>query len=172
PVRAPAAAPVWLWTGCYIGIEGGGSWGRTHNVDTTSPFVGLPVTNPFDLSGALAGVTTGCNYQLAQWIVGVENDISWTNKKGIANEIAPFNTTATIAVRERWIDTLRGRIGFKFGPQDQILLYVTGGGAFAGTTATTCLPGVFCNSASLTRTGWTVGAGGEWAIFPPVPVIS
>ncbi len=142
PVKAPVRAPVaqlWHWTGCYIGIEGGGSWGRTHNVE---------------------------------WVLGIEEDISWTNKKGIANEIPPFTTTATVAVRERWIDTLRGRIGYKFGAQDQVLLYVTGGGAWAGTTATTCVPGVFCNSASATRTGWTFGAGGEWAIFPPVPVPS
>jgi len=172
PVKAPVRPQLWHWTGCYIGIEGGGTWGRTHNVDTTVPFVGIPVTGHYDLSGGLFGGTVGCNYQIDRWVLGIENDISWTSKKGIANEIPPFNTAATIEVRERWIDTLRGRLGYKFGAQDQFLLYVTGGGAFAGTRATTCLPGVFCNSATNTRSGWTIGGGGEWAIFPSVPVAS
>jgi len=171
-VKAPMVAPLWRWTGCYIGVEGGGAWGRTHNVDTSPGFIDLPVTNPFRLSGGLAGATVGCNYQIDKWVIGIEDDFSWTNKRGIANEIPPFGTANTVAVRERWIDTLRGRLGFTFGAQDQVMLYVTGGGAFAGTTATTCLPGVFCNSASATRTGWTVGAGGEWAIFPASPVPS
>jgi outer membrane immunogenic protein len=102
-------------------------------------------------------------------VIGAEGDVSWTNKSGIANEIPPFNTTATIAVKERWIDTVRGRLGYKFGAQDQFLLYVTGGGAFVGVTATTCVPGVFCASASNTMAGWTVGGGGEWAIWPATP---
>jgi outer membrane immunogenic protein len=174
PVKAPVykapVAALWEWTGCYIGIEGGGNWGRTHNHDITDPFVGIPVTNPFDLSGGLAGGTAGCNYQFDKWVVGLEGDVSWTNKKGIANEIAPFNTAATIAVREHLIDTLRGRFGRKFGDRDQLLLYVTGGGAAARVTATTCLPGIFCTSASDTMTGWTAGFGGELAIFPATPV--
>ena len=57
------------------------------------------------------------------------------------------------AVKERWIDTLRGRLGFKFGEHDQFLLYVTGGVASASVISTTCLPGVFCTSASNTMTG-------------------
>jgi outer membrane immunogenic protein len=172
PVKAPAQAPVrhWEWTGCYIGIAGGGVWGRTHNVDTSPGFVGLTVTDPFNLSGAIVGGTIGCNYQIQQWVLGVEDDFSWTNKRGIANEIPPFTTTATIEVKERWIDTLRGRVGYKIGAQDQYLLYLTGGAAFAGTTATTCLPGTFCDSVSITRTGWTVGGGAEFAIFPSTPV--
>jgi outer membrane immunogenic protein len=171
PLKAPVPVLHWNWTGCYIGIEGGGAWGRTHNFDTSPGFVGLTVTNPYTLSGGLIGGTIGCNYQFQQqWVIGIENDLSWTNKRGIANEIPPFNTTATIEVKERWIDTLRARLGHTFGAQDQILLYLTGGAAFAGTTAITCVPGVFCDSVSATRAGWTVGGGAELAIFPTTPV--
>jgi len=172
PVKAPVKAPIavlWEWTGCYIGVEGGGNWGRTRNQDITAPFNGIAVTNPFNLSGGLAGGTVGCNYQTGKWVIGLEGDISWTNKDGIANEIPPFNTTATIEVQERWIDTVRGRIGHKFGERDQFLLYVTGGVASASVISTTCLPGVFCTSASNTMTGWTAGGGWEWAIFPAMP---
>jgi outer membrane immunogenic protein len=172
PVKAPPILPVglWEWTGCYIGAQGGGNWGRTHNYDIAPGLFGLPVTNPFNLRGGLAGGTIGCQYQSWKWVFGIEGDISWTNKDGVANEIPPFNTTATVGVRERWIDTLRARIGFKFGPQDQFLLYATGGAAAARVELTTCLPGVFCTSASNTMNGWTAGGGGEWAIFPSTPV--
>jgi outer membrane immunogenic protein len=166
--KAPVAA-LWEWTGCYVGVEGGGNWGRTRNYDTSPGFIGLTVTNPYDLSGGLAGGTVGCNYQIGKWVIGAEGDVSWTNKNGIANEIPPFNTTATIAVKERWIATARGRLGYKLGAQDQFLLYVTGGAAFADVTATTCVPGLFCTPASNTMSGWTVGGGGEWAIWPPTP---
>jgi len=172
PLKAPPILPValWEWTGCYIGAQGGGNWGRTHNHDITPPFVGLEVTSPFNLSGVLAGGTIGCNYQTGKLVFGIEGDFSWTNKDGIANEIPPFNTAATIGVREHWIATLRGRLGYKFGAQDQFMLYVTGGGAAARVELETCLPGVFCTSTSNTMNGWTVGAGGEWAIFPSTPV--
>jgi outer membrane immunogenic protein len=171
PVKTPVLPfAYWEWTGCYIGAQGGGNWGRAHNNDITFPFIGVPVTNPSNLSGGLAGGTVGCSYQSWKWVFGIEADASWTNKSGIANEIPPFNTAATFGVKERWIDTLRGRLGFKFGAQDQFLLYVTGGAAAAGVTATTCLPGVFCTSASNTMTGWTAGGGGEWAVFPSMPV--
>jgi outer membrane immunogenic protein len=76
---------------------------------------------------------------------------------------------ATFALREHWIGTLRGRLGFKFGADDQFLLYATGGAAAAGVTATTSLPGVFSVSATNTMNGWTAGGGGEWAVFPPTP---
>jgi outer membrane immunogenic protein len=168
PVKAPVVAAAWEWTGCYIGIEGGGSWGRTHNHDITAPFVGLPVTNPYDLSGGLVGGTVGCNYQIQKLVIGLEGDISWTNKDGVANEIPPLNTRATFGVREHWIDTLRGRVGYKLGDRDQFLLYVTGGAAAASVEAITC--GTFCNTVTNTMTGWTVGGGGEWAIFPAMPV--
>ena len=171
PVKTPILPfAYWEWTGCYIGAQGGGNWGRAHNNDITFPFIGVPVTNPSNLSGGLAGGTVGCSYQSWKWVFGIEADAAWTNKSGIANEIPPFNTAATFGVKERWIDTLRGRLGFKFGAQDQFLLYVTGGAAAAGVTATTCLPGVFCTSASNTMTGWTAGGGGEWAVFPSMPV--
>jgi len=170
-VKAPVlAVPAWEWTGCYAGVQGGGNWGRTHNNDITPPFVGVPVTNPYNLSGGLVGGTIGCQFQSWRWVFGIEADASWTNKDGIANEIAPFNTAATFAIKERWIDTLRGRLGFKFGAEDQFMVYATGGAAAAGVTATTALPGTFSVSASNTMAGgWTAGGGGEWAMFPPTP---
>jgi outer membrane immunogenic protein len=163
----PAALPVFTWTGCYVGIEGGGSWGH-------SKWTALTASNPadvgktlteMDLSGGLFGGTVGCNYQFAgNWVIGIENDISWTNKKGSAFDIPPFNTNVINTIKENWLDTLRGRIGFTW---DRIFIYGTGGVAFAAVTATGFDTGgssAFV-SESHTRTGWTAGAGVEWAFL-------
>jgi opacity protein-like surface antigen len=58
-----------------------------------------------------------------------------------------------------WLATVRGRAGFAW---DRVLFYGTGGAAFGevqGSFGT--LP-----YASATQTGWTAGAGVEWAFLP------
>src|SRR5258708_5853070 len=56
-LKAPPPAPVQNWSGCYVGVEGGGAWGRSHHTGTT--FVG-DVAAPFDMRGYLIGGTYGC----------------------------------------------------------------------------------------------------------------
>src|SRR5438876_9740980 len=71
PARPYTAAPATMvpyynWTGCYIGIEGGGNWGRARSVATAVPdpaVAGLPITGNQSLNGASVGGTVGCNYQ-------------------------------------------------------------------------------------------------------------
>jgi outer membrane immunogenic protein len=126
--------------------------------------VGLPITGNFNMSGGLVGGTVGCNYQIGRhWVIGVEDDLSWTNKQGTANDIRPFDTTGTSQTSERWLDTLRGRIGVAW---DRALFYGTGGVAFADTSVSVCAVthGV-CVSDAQTRTGWVVGAGIEYAVW-------
>jgi outer membrane immunogenic protein len=163
PGPAPMAAPVFSWTGCYIGVEGGGNWGRSEQISRSGITAGLPITGGFDLSGGLAGGTVGCNYQTGGFVIGIENDYSWTNKKGSVFDQPPFNPAANSATREKWIDTLRGRAGFAW---DRFFLYGTGGGAWAGTDVSVVNPavgGVVIDSQ--TRTGWVAGVGGEWAAW-------
>jgi outer membrane immunogenic protein len=161
---APMALPIaYNWSGCYVGIEGGGNWGRSqHTAVTANPANnGLPIDNSFDLSGVLAGGTVGCNYQASNWVFGIENDLSWTNKRGSAPDIAPFNVAATSETREKWIDTLRGRLGVAW---DRLLVYGTGGAAFADTGVTICAP-TLCVSDSQSRAGWVGGGGIEYAVW-------
>jgi outer membrane immunogenic protein len=161
--KAPAyAAPIHSWTGCYIGIEGGGNWGRTSStaVAPNPATVGLPITGNFDLSGGLAGGTVGCNYQVSNWVFGIENDFSWTNTSGTANDLFPFNTAATNRIQEKWLDTLRGRVGVAW---DRALFYGTGGVAFTQASDTIC--SAICVSDSEERTGWVAGAGIEYAAW-------
>jgi outer membrane immunogenic protein len=124
--KAPPVARAYNWSGCYIGAEAGGAWGRSGieavtvigNAPPAAP--GLPFTNDFSLSGALVGGTTGCNYQTGNWVFGTEGDVSWTDKSGAANNIAPFNQADSNLLREHWFDTVRGRIGYA---RDRLLIY-------------------------------------------------
>jgi outer membrane immunogenic protein len=103
PIPAPVAAPVpvlFSWSGCYIGIEGGGIWGHSEQVAQAGPIgVGFSMTGSYSLKGGIAGGTLGCNVQLSNFVVGIENDFSWTDKKGSALDRPPFDTTITNTTR-------------------------------------------------------------------------
>jgi outer membrane immunogenic protein len=165
PVKAPPVVPVFYsWTGCYIGVEGGANVGGSNHLAESGPNAGLQITDRFDLSGGLAGGTGGCNYQFNNFVIGIEGDVSWTNKKGNANDLAPFVTTAVSQTREKWIDTLRGRVGIVWW--DRFFLYGTGGAAWAGTEVNVSNPTVpFSVTDSQNRNGWVAGVGGEWAVW-------
>jgi outer membrane immunogenic protein len=159
----PLPPPTWTWTGVYIGVAGGGAFGRDPVVSTTGgpPFVGSTVTtiNP---SGGIVGGTIGYNYQISRFVVGIENDISWNGLQGTGGNQPPFAATFSNSVRGTWLDTLRGRVGITV---DRALVYATGGAAFAGIQDSVAGPGV---GASLTNTvtGWTVGGGVEYLFLP------
>lgn len=153
----PVVAPVaYSWTGCYIGIEGGANWGRSRHTALAGD-----LTNEFDLSGGLIGGEVGCNYQVSNWVFGVEVDGSWTNKKGSAGDIPPFNTAFTSETHEKSLWTGRGRLGYAW---DRALFYVTGGAAGANAGITVTGPGVTATE-DRTLWGWTVGGGVEWALW-------
>jgi outer membrane immunogenic protein len=167
----PMAAPVYSWTGCYVGVEGGGIWGHGNHFQNDPAasaaagggILGLPQTAGIDPSGGLAGGTVGCNYQFAgNWVIGIEGDISWTSASASAGGIAPFNLTDTFSSSQRWMDTVRGRIGYAW---DRVLVYGTGGAAFTGLREQVCDPPTGCASATNSVTGWVAGAGVEWAFY-------
>jgi outer membrane immunogenic protein len=165
PMMAPAAV---LWGGCYLGVEGGGGWGSSQHVAVSpNPAInGRPITNNFGLSGGEIGGTIGCNHQVNSFVFGVENDISWADINGSAPDMLPFNLNAVSHTNQKWLDTLRGRVGYAW---EKALFYGTAGAAFAGTDATICntFLGV-CTSNAQTRTGWVAGAGIEYAMWENV----
>ena len=164
PAKAALPVPViFSWTGCYIGVEGGGNWGRSEQVAQSGAFAGSAITGKFDLNGGIAGGTVGCNVQLSSFVIGAENDFSWTNKRGSVNDLLPFNTATVSETREKWIDTFRGRFGYAV---DRFMVYGTAGVAFAGTEARVSNPALFGTVVdSKDRTGWVAGVGGEWAAW-------
>jgi outer membrane immunogenic protein len=163
PVKAPLPVPViFSWTGCYIGVEGGGNWGGSSQIARSGPAADQPITGNFNLSGGIAGGTIGCNVQLSNFVIGAENDFSWTNKSGTVNDQPPFTTAATSSTREKWIDTFRGRFGYAV---DRFMVYGTAGVAFAGTQVVVSNPAFGSITDSKDRTGWVLGVGGEYAIW-------
>ena len=66
PMKAmPVAAPVWTWTGFYIGAHAGAGWGTTETTLTSISAPGVPAV-PFNLpvaqnsrSGFLGGGQVG-----------------------------------------------------------------------------------------------------------------
>jgi outer membrane immunogenic protein len=152
----PPQPPAWTWTGCYVGIEGGGVLGHDPVVATAG---GTSVTTISSIDG-LVGGTFGCNYQFSQFVVvGVEDDISWTGLQGTASDLKPFNTTFSHSVSSTWLDTLRARAGVVFGGGG--FLYATGGAAFAGIQDSAAGAGAVVSSTT-NVTGWTVGGGVEF----------
>src|SRR5262249_18396498 len=125
---------------------------------------GLPVTAKLKPSGGLVGGTLGCNYQFSQFVVGVENDLSWTGFSATQADIAPFNPAFSHSVRTTWLDTLRARAGFTVGAG---VYYVTGGAGFTDIDNRDAGP-VVTTSIKSNVTGWTVGGGAEW-MLPSAP---
>jgi outer membrane immunogenic protein len=149
PTRAPAAyvAPIYNWTGLYLGLNAGGGWGNSNWTDAATS------SGDFDTSGALIGGTLGYNWQTGQVVFGVETDLAWSNIDG--NTPAAFCAGCT--TENNWLSTVRGRVGFAM---DRVLPYITGGVAFGDIEAH--VPGFSGDSS--TEAGWTLGGGLEVAL--------
>jgi outer membrane immunogenic protein len=168
PVKAPdykAIDPGFGWTGCYVGVEGGGAWGRMKQVesDPASPLFGGTEARP-KISGGLAGGTAGCNYQTGSWVLGVEGDLSWANIRGLANDLPPFTTAFINGAKITSFDTARGRFGYAV---NRAFWYVTGGAAFANVEAIQFPPGGAEQVVTKRRSVGIVGGGVEWALADP-----
>jgi len=136
----PIYSPVYNWTGFYIGINGGGGWGRSQWDSTGS----------FDLWGGLLGATVGYNWQTGPWVFGAEADVGWSSIKGTT-----FAACASgCETSNSWLATVRGRAGYAF---DRILPYITAGLAVGDIRARR--PGFA--GADDTNVGPAVGAGLE-----------
>ena len=189
---APVVAPVWGWTGWYIGANVGAIW--TDSEYTLSPsgcFLtnvacggGVP-NNPLrsDVAklngnnsvGVTGGGQFGYNWQMGTFLLGFETDINGTNlhPNDSVNRplVAPLvgNFLHTVDEKLDWFGTVRGRIGVL--PVPELLLYATGGLAYGRLSSNTAVSfstttDVYAGAFSDTRVGWTAGGGAEWAFSP------
>jgi outer membrane immunogenic protein len=149
PPRAPAvympAPPVYNWTGFYLGINGGWAFGKS---DWNVPGA---TTGNFNVSGGLVGGTLGANFQADWAMLGIEGDFDGQWLDGKSSACLPVNCET----KSTWLATIRGRFGYA---ADRVLLYLTGGGAFANIEANTST-----TFQSKSKGGWTAGAGIEGA---------
>jgi outer membrane immunogenic protein len=114
PAPAPVYAPIFNWTGFYIGINGGGDFGSS-NWDSTGSR---------NVSGGLIGGTVGYNYQFGQVVAGVEGDVDWSGINGTTNNSCPLGCKTS----NTWLATVRGRLGYA---ADRLMPFITGGAAFS-----------------------------------------
>jgi outer membrane immunogenic protein len=176
-----AAPRAFTWSGCYIGGNIGGGWGR-ENVSipnlaqTTGVLELVGVSFPSvtgNTKGVLGGGQVGCNYQFApNWVIGIEGDGEAAGIKGDVTESVSFtdprtggpNTvTGTAHAETDWIASVTGRVGWT---GDRVMLYAKGGAAWAGDKYSADLPAFNEHIAtSVIRPGWTVGGGVEWAFW-------
>jgi outer membrane immunogenic protein len=163
PVYLPPV-PIFTWSGLYIGGQIGYAWGKD-NVDVTDN----PIANVVSLSespkGVIGGAHLGYNLQIAQWVVGLEGSVDGTSMHSSFTP-AGFFSTVQFSDRVAVEGSIRARAGIAF---NRVLLYATGGAAFAGIDNTyLLLPPAFAAGTSekvtKTRAGWTVGGGIAYAV--------
>jgi outer membrane immunogenic protein len=165
PVKAPVAPPVFTWTGCFGGVHAGAD----------ISFDKIRSSNDFSSAGFVGGGQIGCDYQFASaWVVGVEGRAAWssltssTAGTGIQTGTGlPFLTHFTVS--NDFLASATARVGYSFA--GSWLIYAKGGAAWtrekADNVFTPPLRSFVADpAATTTRTGWTAGAGLDWAFAP------
>jgi outer membrane immunogenic protein len=141
--KAPAyvAAPIYNWTGFYIGGHVGGAFAGNNAITGTDNSDGR----------FLGGIQGGYDYQFApNWVFGIEANYSWTGSSstnGTVNGLAYSNNL-------KGLGSVTGRLGYTWGPA---LLYVKGGYAYADLNQS--VTGAVLD---VKKNGYTVGAGLEY----------
>jgi outer membrane immunogenic protein len=165
--KAPVVvAPVYDWSGFYIGLNGGG--GSSRECLTVTGVAGAAVfpnsEGCHDATGGLVGGQVGYRWQAANWVFGVEAQGDWADLTGSSPSLAaiiPFTNQTKVD----GIGLFTGQVGYAW---NNVLLYVKGGAAVTDNkyrsffTAT----GVQFNQASDTRWGAAAGAGLEFGFAP------
>src|SRR4051812_12723213 len=160
---APApyvAVPVFTWTGFYVGVNAGygfsnndrnglGSFNAVPGSLTGTPaalgFAGTVTQGGLsrDNSGFVGGGQIGYNYQIGQWVIGIEADLQFAdlNKSNTGDVVTLIPAVGNpgipgfVGARNAnfggidWFGTVRGRLGYAI---DRLLVYGTGGFAFGG----------------------------------------
>jgi outer membrane immunogenic protein len=171
PLKAPPPppAPVYSWTGCYIGAGGGyGMWNQdVVGLDTIAgPFT---ATQTGGGRGWFGTAQVGCDYQLSSnWVIGAFGDWDFMNIKGNPH----FTVDGVGNEKEKWAWSVGGRIGYLIAPQ--VLTYFSGGFREAHFNQVDLfdefLPSTRLNLfvPAHTYTGWFLGGGYEYGLswFP------
>jgi outer membrane immunogenic protein len=166
-LAAPPAAPVFNWTGFYLGGNLGYGVARNPSGSTLDDPRALTWPETFNVSphGAFGGGQIGYNWQAASnWVWGIEADIqasAQTDSTTCVTGCIPGAYQTHVSQKLPWLGTLRGRLGWTNGPA---LYYLTGGWALGKVTtdyAVNDISGFDFHNFSHSQSGWTVGGGIE-----------
>ena len=174
PAVAPVAVvPAFSWTGCYVGLQAGATFGRVSGFDGASGFDPAKVNT----RGFEGGGQAGCNYQMGQFVIGGEGDLWASSSRGngpitqtgnargntraaelLLVDVQVFSLTGK--VKNNFAGALSVRGGFAI---DHTLLFAKVGVAFANYKYTVTDGMTFVTGAS-NRAGLLLGVGVEQAI--------
>ena len=189
---APApyvAVPVFTWTGFYVGVNAGYGFSNndrnglgTYTVApggvTGAPFAAGTVLTNGNTTGSndgfVGGGQIGYNYQIGQFVIGIEADAQFADLNNARPGTVVTDTPhlAGFAGAQNanfggidWFGTVRGRLGYAI---DRMMIYGTGGFAFGGADQKgfTDNFGTFRDNRDETRTGFAAGGGIEYAFTP------
>jgi len=160
----PVSAGETDWTGFYLGLNSGYSFGRSDAHYADPSFSAYPINS--DPDGWSVGMQGGANYQLTKGafnhvVLGLEVEFSYVD---VSDSIYDYASDAhgrpnnSIKTSSDYAGTLRARLGYAVG---RFLPYLTAGGAGADAE-------VSASDGSLSQSdfllGWTVGGGIEYAL--------
>jgi outer membrane immunogenic protein len=160
PPRAVAAVPAYNWTSCYIGGYGGGLWAHKDWTNVTPGGPDGPVGG-HNVDGGLFGGQAGCDYQTySKWVFGIQANFGGVSANGSnVNQLAPAILDET---HIHALSAVTARFGYAM---DRWLGYLKAGGAWERDSyeLKVIATGVDFSTASETRSGYTLGAGVEYA---------
>ncbi len=191
PIPVIVEPGTFSWTGGYIGVNAGYTGGKfKHEIESanrpTPVFLARSAnsmnstTHNIDItaSGFIGGVQAGYNWQFDNnVIVGVEADFQGSNLKAEVKHSktenlsgGKYHTSEKASTKVEWFGTIRARLGYT--PVDRFMVYATGGYAYGKVKSHGSVSGWNSwgdsynesGSRSKTKSGWTVGAGAEYAI--------
>jgi outer membrane immunogenic protein len=158
----PMLAPIYDWTGFYIG--GNGGWGQARACLDFVPVVGgLATDGCASASGGVVGGQLGYRWQSGQFVFGLEGQGDWADLSN--TRVSFINPAFSTRARVDGIGLFTGQIGYAW---NAALLYFKGGAAVTSNRfdILNTLGGVSLASANSTRWGGTVGVGFEYGFAP------
>ena len=159
---APIAAPMYDWSGFYIGANGG--WGDSHNcVVVITVAAGTLLRAAPTRSGGVFGGQLGYRWQSSQWVFGLEAQGDWADLS-IRASASLFRRSHPHQVDA--VGLFTGQIGYAWNAS---LFYVKGGAATVTDnrfSISTNAGGVELAAGSSNPWGGTVGVGWEYGFAP------
>jgi outer membrane immunogenic protein len=140
--QAAPMAPGYNWTGFYVGAMGGYGWSKSQGVD---------------FNGGFAGGTIGANWQMSNFVIGIEGEGAWSDI-GQTTGSTVFGASDRIQA----FGSIAGRLGVAF---DSFLLYGKGGFAAASNKISVTALGLTLSDTKV-HTGYAVGGGVEYGFTP------
>lgn len=175
PIYAPT--PAFSWAGLYFGADIGGAW-TSDSLHETSVFPALVANTghaSMNAGGIAGGGHIGYNWQSGALVYGLETDFIMTSANKDSNCLigdpssvvpgscftqfpyGPYGFRSELP----WEGSFRARLGY--AAMDNMLLYVTGGLAYAGYNTYYWSYGG-AQKVDQTPVGFAVGGGLEYAL--------